>query len=256
MRNAPWTARYEARAEETRLARLPRGDSFTEHELEDLPDAVRRYLRASIAIGTPLAQSASLRMRGSIKQGRWWLPFRARQILAPLYGFVWAARVGGVLVGSDRYMDGEGMMEWKLLGLVRIVHAEGPDIAHSSAGRAGAEAVWIPTAMLPRFGVTWGSEDAHHITASYRIDEFEMELHYTLDDNALVQSIALDRWGGPDGKGFQRFVHELTRYATFDGITIPSAGRAGWFNREDEWSDVEFFRYEITDLHLNRKTLK
>lgn len=238
-------------AMEARLAQLPVGNSFTEHELEGLPDPVVRYLSASIAPGTPLAQSASLRMRGSVKQGRWWLPFRARQILAPRYGFVWAARVGGVLVGSDRYLAGDGMMEWKLLGLVRLVHEEGRDTAHSAAGRAGAEAVWVPTAMLPRFGVTWGAEDAHHITASYRIDGFDLELHYTLDDKARAQSIALDRWGGPDGKGFHRFVHELTRYSTFDGVTIPSGGRAGWFNGADEWSDVEFFRYEITDLHLN-----
>lgn len=244
-------AKDALQAMEARLGQQPVGDSFTEHELKGLPDAVCRYLRASIAPGTPLAQSAHIRMRGSVKQGRWWLPFRARQILAPRYGFVWAARVGGVLVGSDRYIDGEGLMEWKLLSLVRLVHAEGPDIAHSSAGRAGAEAVWIPTAMLPRFGVTWGAKDAHHITASYRIDGFEMELDYILDDDGRVQSIALDRWGGPGGKGFHRFVHELTHHSTFDGVTIPSAGRAGWFKPDDQWRDVEFFRYEITDLQLN-----
>jgi hypothetical protein len=236
---------------ETQLAQLRVPGSFTEGELEDLPDPVRRYLRASIAPGTPLAQSARFRMRGSIKQGRWWLPFRARQILAPLHGFVWAARVGGsVLVGSDRYAGGDGAMEWKLLGLVRVLHAEGPDMAHSSAGRAGAEAVWVPTAVLPRFGVTWTATDAHHITASYRLDNFELELHYTLDDDARVRSIALDRWGGPDNTGFHRFVHELTGYTTFDGVTIPSAGRGGWFNAADRWSDAEFFRYEITDFRL------
>jgi hypothetical protein len=44
-----------------------------------------------------------------------------------------------------------------------------------------------------------------------------------------------------------RFVHELTRSSTFDGITFPSAGRGGWFAGMDRWSDAEFFRYEITD---------
>jgi hypothetical protein len=156
------------------------------------------------------------------------------------------------LVGSDRYMDGEGMMEWKLFGLVPLVHAEGPDIARSSAGRAGAEAVWVPTALLPRFGVRWSAASAHHINASYPINGFEVELQYTLDDDARVQSVALDRWGGPDGKGLHRFVHELTRFSTFDGVTVPSGGRAGWFDGSEDWSDAEFFRYEITDLELNR----
>jgi hypothetical protein len=236
-----------------RLAHVPAPTSFTEGELDDLPGAVRRYLRGSIEPGTPLARSARLRMKGSVKLGRAWLPFRAHQIIAPLHSFVWAARVAGVLVGSDRYVGGTGAMEWRLLGLIRLIHAEGPDMSRSSAGRAGAEAVWLPTAMLPRFGVAWSSTDAHHATASYRLDVNELELLYTLDDDARVRSIALDRWGEPKGNGpwgLHRFEHQLTRYSTFDGVTIPSAGRAAWFIGTDRWSEGEFFRYEITDYQL------
>jgi hypothetical protein len=60
-----------------RLAHSPASGSFAECELDGLPDPVRRYLRASIGPGTPLSSSARLYMRGSIKLGRWWIPFRA-----------------------------------------------------------------------------------------------------------------------------------------------------------------------------------
>jgi Family of unknown function (DUF6544) len=192
-------------------------------------------------------------MRGSIKLGRRWLPFRAREIYAPHHGFVWAARAGGVIVGSDRYADGRGVMDWRLLGLVRVMHAEGPDLSRSAAGRVGSEAVWLPTALLSRFGVTWGASDAHHITASYRLGEVEMGLHCTLDDDARVRSVAIDRWGDPDNtgtSGFHPFGVEFTRHSSFDGVTIPGAGRAGWFYGTERWSDGEFFRYEFTDFHL------
>lgn len=229
-------------------------DSFTEGELDELPEPVRRYFRGSIAPGTPLAKSARLRMRGSVKLGRGWLPFRARQTLAPLHGFMWAAHVAGVLLmGSDRYADGTGAMEWRLLGLIRVIRAEGPEVSRSSAGRAGAEAVWVPTAMLPRFGVSWSSTDPRHATASCQLDENDLELHYTLDEDGRVRSIALDRWGDPTGNGtwgLHRFEHQLTRYSTFDGISIPTAGRAAWFVGTDRWSEGEFFRYEITDYQL------
>jgi hypothetical protein len=33
-------------------------------------------------------------------------------------------------------------------------------------------------------------------------------------------------------------------------VTIPSAGRAGWFIGTDRWRDSEFFRYEIADYEL------
>ena len=70
-------------------------ERFTEAELDGLDAPVRRYLAQAIAPGTPLSQCARLSMRGSIKLGRW-LPFRARQVLRPHDGFIWAARVAGV----------------------------------------------------------------------------------------------------------------------------------------------------------------
>ena len=151
---------------EGRLAHPPIAGSFDEGELQGLPDPVCRYLRTSIAAGAPLARSARFGMRGSVKLGRWWIPFQARQIYAPHHGLVWTARAGGVIEGFDGYADGQGAMQWKLLGRLRVLHAQGPDISRSAAGRVAAEALWVPTALLPRFGVTWAAADAHHLTAA------------------------------------------------------------------------------------------
>ncbi len=245
-----------ARELKIRLAYPPAPGSFAEAELEGLPDPVRRYLGAAIAPGTPLAAAARFRMRGSIKLGQRWVRFRARQIETPHHGFVWAARAGGIIVGSDRYADGQGAMNWRVLGLVRVMHADGPDVSRSAAGRVGAEAVWVPTALLARFGVTWSATDPHCITANYRLDDAEIELHYTLGDDAQVQSVVFERWGDPDSSGIwghHPFGFEATGYSTFDGVTIPSAGRAGWFYGTDRWNEGEFFRFEITDFHLVRE---
>jgi hypothetical protein len=141
---------------EARLLRPAGPGRFDPAELDGLPEPVRRHLGLAIAPGTPLATSARLRMRGSIKVGRW-LPFRARQVLSPRDGFVWAGRAAWLIAGSDRYLDGAGALEWKLAGLVTVARAEGADVARSAAGRAGAEGIWLPTALLPRFGVRWAA---------------------------------------------------------------------------------------------------
>lgn len=236
-----------------RSARPSAPGSFGDEQIDGLPDPVRRYFRASIAPGTSLARSARFSMRGSVKLGGHWIPFRAEEAYAPLLGYLWRARVGGVLVGSDRYRDGNGEMEWKLFGLVRLIHAEGPDVSRASAGRVAAEAVWLPTALLPRFGVTWHADDPHHVSARYRLDDTEVELRCTLDDQARVRAVDVDRWGrsGDDeAYGVHRFEHALTRYSTFEGVTIPSAGRATWFYGTEGSAPDEFFRYEIHDFHL------
>jgi hypothetical protein len=197
---------------EGRLLRPAGPGAFGGAELEGLPAPARRHLAQAIAPGTPLAVSARLRMRGRIRVGRW-LPFRAREVLSPHHGFVWAARAAGVIAGSDRYVDGAGGMDWKLAGLATVAHAEGADTSRSAAGRAAAEGMWAPTALLPRFGVRWSAEGPGEVRASWRIGE-------------------------------------VTGYRTFGGVAIPSAGRVGWFFGTGRWAAGEFFRYRITDLEL------
>ena len=225
---------------------------FAEEELAGLPEPVRRYFRAAIAPGTPLAAAVRLEMRGSIKLGGRWLPFRARQVLAPHRGFVWAARVaGGVFAGSDQYIDGRGWMDWRMLGVIPVVHAGGPDVSRSAAARAGAEAIWIPTALLPRFGVTWTADDETHLTAHHRVDDVDLTVQYTLDDRARLRAVQFDRWGDPTNTkawGLYPFGLDTSASATFHGLTVPQEGRVGWFHGADRWAVGEFFRFTITDL--------
>ncbi len=154
---------------EALIAQSGNDGSFTDEEIEGLPEPVRRYFTSAVAHDTPLAVSVNLRMRGSIKL-KGWMPFRARQVLNPHVGYVWAARVAWLVSGADYYADGHGGMDWKLAGLKQLVRADGPDVSRSAAARGAAEAVWIPTALLPRYGVTWLAEDEHHIRASWTID--------------------------------------------------------------------------------------
>src|SRR5690606_18922877 len=110
-----------------RLAVGPEPGAFTHAETEGLAEPVRRHLQAAIAVGTPLARAARLAMRGRIRLGTRWVPFRARQVIAPHLGFVWTARAGLVFNGSDHLVDGHGGTDFRLLGVVPVAHDLGPD---------------------------------------------------------------------------------------------------------------------------------
>lgn len=169
--------------------------------------------------------------------------------------FVWAARVAGVIGGSDQYVDGRGWMAWKVLGLFPVVRAEGPDVSGSAAGRGGAELCWVPTSVLPRFGVDWTAEDDTHLTARFGHRDVDLAVEFVLDEEGRVRSVAFERWGDPGETGtwdLHHFGMEGTGYATFDGVTIPSEGRVGWFFGTDRWTEGEFFRFRIAELHLVR----
>lgn len=234
------------------LARRPEGrgdpEPFTEAELEGLGDLVQRFLRAAIAPGTPMVTTVRLTIKGSIKVGRW-LPFTSEEVLDPHRGFVWTARAAGVISGSDHWYRGQGATAFSLLRLVPVMQAAGPDVSRSAAGRAGAEGCWVPTALLPRFGVRWEELGPAEIVSHHSLGDVDLNVHWVVDGAGRLRSARFDRWGDPDGTGtyaLHPFGIDVMSHATFCGMTIPDRGRCGWFHGTDRWPEGEFFRYEIT----------
>lgn len=147
-------------------------------------------------------------------------------------------------------------MDWKLAGLITVAHEDGPDVSQSAAGRGGAEAIWIPTALLPRFGVTWSATDDAHIAARFRLGTTPVEISLALDPHGRIRSMVFDRWGDPDRSGtwtWHRFGGDITGYRCFEGLAVPSAGHLGWHFGTERWTSGEFFRYELTSLHTVRR---
>jgi Family of unknown function (DUF6544) len=241
----------DLQALERRLRLSPASGVFDEGELTGLAEPVARYFRAAIAPGAPLTRAADLDMHGRLRLGGRWLRVRAHEVLAPDTGLIWRARVAQVITGSDRCADGWGIMDWKLFGLIRVAHGEGADVARSGVGRAAGEAVWLPTALLPRFGVEWQSSTEHDLTARLMIGGSEVCLHLHIDMAGRLEWVRFDRWGDPHDSGhwaLHPFGFQVDETRTFGSLTVPSAGSAGWFHGTDRWADGEFIRLEITAL--------
>lgn len=220
-------------------------------QFADLPDAARRYLAHAIAPDAPLASAVRLRMHGHIKLKRW-CPFRAEQVIRWDRGMLWRATVrmyGLPVWGFDRLVDGKGQMQWKLLGLVPLVTAAGPDITRSAAGRVAAESVWLPS-VLCRNEVAWTAPDATHAHASFTVLGERAELALTVNGVGRLESLQLQRWGNPEGGEFRPvgFGGCVEEEGTFGGYTIPIRLRVGWhFGTERFESGGEFFRVTIDE---------
>jgi hypothetical protein len=224
---------------------------FEPDQLAGLPAAARCYLEHAIAPGTPLASAVRLRMHGGIKlQG--WLPFSAEQVIHRGRGMIWRATVrmkGLPIRGFDRLVDGEGEMRWKLLGLIPVMTAAGPDITRSAAGRVGAEFSWLPSALCGD-DVSWTAPDSSHARASFVVQGEKVELTFAIDGAGRLESLALKRWGNPEDADFHYadFGGFVEGEGTFGGYTIPTRLRIGWhFGGERFESEGEFFRVTIDD---------
>ncbi len=213
-----------------------------------LPEPARRWLCHAIAPGTPLWRSVELTMVGEIRLGSW-RPFTATQVTAHPQGYIWAATTrffGLPVIGYDRLTSGTGEMRWRLLNLIPVMTAAGPEVARSAAGRFASEMVLIPTAFG---GATWtvgGSPDRAVATWHRGEDQDSVEVHVGPDGRLL--GVLMQRWGRPDGEPFGRYPFGCTVEAerTHAGVTLPSAFRVGWWWGTDRQDAGEFFRARIT----------
>jgi len=225
--------------------------TFEPGQLSGLSEAARRYLEHAIAPGTMLASVVRLSMHGEIKLKRW-LPFKAEQVIHADRGMIWKATVrmrGLPIRGSDRLIDGEASMRWRLLGIIPVMTASGPDITRSAAGRLAAESAWLP-AVLCRQNVGWTALDPSHPRARFTVHGETIELTQDIDDTGRLTSFNLPRWGNPEGAEFHHvaFGGFVEEEGTFGGYTIPTRLRVGWYFGTARFEpEGEFFRVTLDD---------
>lgn len=214
--------------------------------LEGLPEPARRYLAHAIGEGTPLASAVRLSMRGTLRL-KAWKTFSAEEVIRGGRGFFWRAAVRPGIRGYDALVDGEAAVRWKLFGLIPVLSASGPDILRSAAGRYLAEAVWLPTLLLPQHGARWEPLDDGRAAVVLEAFGERARLELSMDESGRLRDLRLQRWGKPPGgsQGRYAFGGIVEEERRFDGFTIPVRMRIGWHFGTDRWSEGEFFRVGV-----------
>lgn len=224
--------------------------SFNPESLTQVPAAARRYLERAIPPDQPLASAVRLWMHGRIKLGEKWYPFRGEEVIRWDRGMIWRATAwmqGLPIFGADRLVDGVGEMQWKLLGLLPVMTGAGDDITRSAMGRMQGEMVWLP-AVLCYPEVTWMALDAARVEARFMTLGQPANLTLTVNDDGRLEQVKLSRWGNPEGGAYHNvdFGVLVEKSGTFEGYTIPTQLRAGWFFGSERFaSEGEFFRCKI-----------
>ena len=221
--------------------------AFDPDTLAGLPAPAERMLRRTLPAGTPLRLAVELTMRGRLRLGPLWLPFRADQILAAGRGFVWRAIVGQRLVrfsGADVMTPEGASMHFRLHGLIPVVRSSGPDIARSGAGRLAAETVaWLPQALVPQSGAQWTPIDQHRAIVTLAHPGGTSNVEVTVDDEGRLRSAGLDRWNGSaKPPRLEPFGGEFDdEFVTPDGVRLADRCRVGWGWNTDGWATGQFF---------------
>ncbi|MEO1396584.1 MAG: DUF6544 family protein [Cyanobacteria bacterium J06634_5] len=216
-----------------------------------MPKAAQRYFAHAIAPNTQLATAVRLKMQGEIKL-KGWHSFRAEQVICAHRGMLWQATVwmkGLPIFGWDRLIEGDGAMQWKLLGLLPLAKARGSDITRSAVGRMQGEYAWLPSALLDQ-AVKWTAVDETHICAELSLCNETTHLKLTLNETGRLQEACFKRWGDPGESTphYENFGVLVEDEGTFSGYTIPTRVRAGWYFGSDRFeTEGDFFHATIDE---------
>jgi hypothetical protein len=209
---------------------------FTHDQLSGLPTPVARYFEFALKSGQPLIAHARLTQSGVFARQRdAWASFTAVEefhVWPP--GFVWDARIRVAPLLAvrvrDSYLDGTGAMQAKLAALVTVVNEGGtPEMATGSLLRYLAEAVWLPTALLPSAGVRWEEVDDSTARATLTATGRTATMDVHFGPRGEIQRISARRHR--DVHGTPVLTHWEGRfwdYAHVNGMIVPRQSEVGW----------------------------
>ncbi len=232
-------------------AAAERGDEvFDPGSVTDLPEPARRMLVRAIPPGAPLAGRVMLDLEGEVTAMGRRMGLTARELLVPGRGFVWEARaaIGPLwLRVRDDYLDGDGAVDVRLLGVVPLGHESGQDVSMSSRGRLAAESFWVPTTLLPRSGARWSPVDDHRATVTLSVDGHEESVTFRVDDDGALTEISMRRWGDVQVREHQRLPYgfRVLEESRFEGFTIATTLRGGWWYGTDRYRPDDASAFEV-----------
>jgi len=223
-------------------------------DYSSLPGPVAKYFRLVLKNNQPLIRSARLRQEGEIRIGTSeddWHPFTAEQFFSALQpGFIWDAKVSmAPLMNArvrDGYVLGKGSMFGKLVSLITIINEhDKPELHAAALQRYLAEAVWLPTALLPENGVQWTAVDLRSALAEIEDSGTKVSMEFRFNNRGEIESVySVGRGREVNGK------YELTpwegrfrNYQERGGMKIPLEGEVEWILPEGK---LTYWKGKIT----------
>lgn len=235
-------------------------EKIGEESLSHLPGVVQKWMMNSGVLGKPEIFAVRLKQQGEmkIKKGGKWMPFYAEQYFdVKNPAFNWKARVklfpGIHFVGRDKFKEGEGEMQIKLLSLFNVVDERKNEKVNSgSMLRFLGELCWFPSAALNQY-ITWEKVDALSAKATFRLNDETVSGLFSFNENGDFKSFEAERfYGGGQGAKKEKWVVEALSYKVFDGIKVPALCRVTWKLPE---GDFTWLKLELTTLDYNKTKL-
>ena len=255
----PWSLRAEYEREvRMRLAPSASTRVVTDADLAPLPAPVRRYVRLAGAVGQRPVRHVRATWRGRIRALARdpWMPFVAEQhnfLDEPArFFFMEATRSGLPVDVFHRFSGREATMRVRLLSLVPLVTAAGPDLMRAETVTLLNDLCLLAPGGLIDSAIRWDAVDDRTARAHYTVGENTVSATLLFNDagelvdfqseDRLAQSAAGARWTR------QPWSTPVGEYRRFGPWRVASRGAGHWHPPSGEFAYIEL---ELLDLRTD-----
>jgi hypothetical protein len=222
----------------------------------ELPALVRGYLGRALPAGGSMPRQVRVTQVGEmwLKPGGRRVRFTAiEEFTVAEVAFSWRARFPIVPFVSlhvvDRYDAGAGVFEGRLLRLVPVMRASGPELSVGEAMRYLAELPWVPHAMLANRQLEWRELDAQTVEVATRVGSARAAVRLEFDAAGDIVGAFADARPRPKGKTIVQtawggFFHD---YAVLGKVRVPLRADVRWELPEGPFT---YWRGTITSLEV------
>ena len=227
---------------------------ITPEDLMGLPEPVQKFLKFSQVVNTPRVNKVELKQKGLFKTApdRDWVPFTATQTFDVVKaGFEWKVKMKMapllVVTGRDQLKDSEGSMLIKILGLIPVVNARGPEMDQGAMTRYLSETIWFPQAWLSE-NIRWEPIDTLSARATLTINEKSVDgIFYFAPDGRCTEFKCQRYYSSGDEMALYPWRTPVDEYSEINGVVICSRARAIWEKPEGNFCyvDLEITKYRV-----------
>lgn len=243
------------------LALLQHGEQaqsgpVSEAQMMRLPEPVQRYLRYAQVRGQEPIRTVRLTQQGVMRThpDQRWLPFVAQQYFTTTPpAFLWHATMRLLpyiwISATDRYSEGHGNMGIKLMSVIPMGNARGPEMDQGELQRYLAEMVWFPTTWLSN-AIEWQAIDAHSVKATISKPGVTASVVLHVNEQGQLTHVTADRYKEEHGYYLLApWSGQCSEYQEVDGMRIPTRIEITWHLALGEFT---WFRCKITRIEYNQ----
>ena len=223
--------------------------TFSLEQIKNLPEPVQRYFAYSLEENQQYVSYVKLKHTGEFRQdeNQKWMPIEGEEYFTTeTPGFIWVGKISLLplvwITGVDKYLEGKGTFQIKLLSIFTISDApKGKELDESELMRWLAEAPLFPTALLPSSFLHWEPVDSDSAKAIIDLTGTNVEVLFHFNKKGEIVQMTADRYRAVNNSFVkENWVGHYSNYALAKNMMIPWNIDISWNTESGNFTYAKF----------------